>query len=81
MQIAETVRTFVLGRRPELELADDDPLVELGVLDSLGILELVTFLEEHFGIRVDDQEMVPEHFGTLQRIEDFILAKTTNATR
>jgi acyl carrier protein len=81
MQIAETVRAFMRGRRPDLELADDDQLVEQGALDSLGILELVTFLEEQFGILVGDQEMVPEHFGTLQRIEDFVLAKTANAPR
>lgn len=45
---------------------------ESGILDSMGFLELVTFIEEHFVIRISDNELVPENFDTLRRISDFV---------
>jgi acyl carrier protein len=84
MQISTQVGAFIRetlgGGRPDLTLEPGDPLVELGVLDSMGILELVTFLETRYGIRIDDHDMIPEHFGTLERIERFVLKKTGAAT-
>jgi len=56
-------------------LADDQPLQETGVIDSMGMLRLVTFLEETFGIEVLDSEVVPEHLGTLGGIISFIERK------
>jgi acyl carrier protein len=56
-------------------LANDQPLQETGVIDSMGMLRLVTFLEETFGIEVLDSEVVPEHLGTLGGIISFIERK------
>ena len=56
-------------------LADDQPLQETGVIDSMGMLRLVTFLEETFGIEVLDSDVVPEHLGTLGGIISYIERK------
>lgn len=60
-------------------LGEDDSLVERGVIDSTGILELVGFVEEQFHIKVEDQELVPENFDTLRRLISYIGRKQAHA--
>ena len=50
----------------------DDSLLDSGLVDSTGIFELVTFLEETFGVKVEDEEIVPEHFETSAQIAAFV---------
>ncbi len=50
----------------------DDSLLDSGLLDSIGIFEMVTFLEETFGVKVDDEAIVPEHFETIALIATFV---------
>lgn len=54
---------------------DDDPLVEDGIIDSTGILELIEFLEERFGIEVSEAETVPQNLGTVASLIQFVTAK------
>jgi acyl carrier protein len=56
-------------------LGDDASLLDSGVLDSTGVVELVSFLEKTFGITVLDEEMVPEHLDGLGRIEHYVVGK------
>ena len=51
-----------------LPLANATPLLETGVLDSLSLLRLVLFVQERFGIVVDDVDLVPEHFASVDAI-------------
>ena len=51
-----------------LPLGNATSLLETGVLDSLGLLRLVVFLQERFGITVDDVDLVPEHFDSVDSI-------------
>jgi acyl carrier protein len=53
-------------------VGDDDSLLESGILDSTGVLEVVTFLESTFGIAVADDEIVPENLETIARIDAFV---------
>lgn len=55
--------------------ADDDSLVEGGVIDSTGILELIEFLESHFGIEVSEAETVPQNLGTISNLTRFVMSK------
>lgn len=55
--------------------AEADSLVEGGVIDSTGILELIEFLEEKFGIEVTESETVPENLDTIARMTQFVLSK------
>ena len=50
-------------------------LLAQGIIDSVGILKLVTFLEERFGFEATDDDLVPENFGTLEMIRDFVERK------
>jgi acyl carrier protein len=61
---------FPLARRRNI--ADQDNLLETGVIDSLGVLELVTFLQEEFSLAVEDDELTPENFQSIQSIAQFV---------
>jgi acyl carrier protein len=70
-----TIRTFVLERFPEARvksLADDDSLLDSGVVDSLGILEFATFIEEQFCMQLQDDDLTPEHFDSVASIANFV---------
>ncbi|MBI3212932.1 MAG: acyl carrier protein [Mycobacterium sp.] len=55
--------------------SQDDSLVEGGVIDSTGILELIEFLESHFGIEISETETVPENLDTIARMTSFVAGK------
>ncbi len=73
------VRDFIVGqpswRGPASDLTDDYPLVEKKVLDSMAIFELVAFIEQSFGIEIEDEELVSENFATLKAIDRLISSK------
>jgi acyl carrier protein len=56
-------------------LADDASLLDSGVVDSTGFIELISFLEEHFGIQVKDEEMVPENLDSIANLEAYVKRK------
>jgi acyl carrier protein len=56
-------------------LGDDDSLLQLQIVDSTGFLELVNFLESEFGIKVADDEMLPENLDTLACMDAFLVRK------
>ena len=55
--------------------ADDESLVERGIVDSTGILELIEFLESHFGIEVSETETVPQNLGSISNLTRFVMDK------
>jgi acyl carrier protein len=58
-----------------LPLTDETPLLDSGILDSLGLLRLVVFLEERFGITLDDADLLPENFATVNSICAYLRAR------
>jgi acyl carrier protein len=58
---------------------DDDSFMEKGILDSTGVLELLEFIEEEFDIKVDDEEIIPNNFDSLNKLASFIQRKKDNA--
>jgi acyl carrier protein len=56
-------------------LADDDSFLDKGIIDSTGILELIMFLEEHYGISVTDEEMLPENLDSVVNLVRFVERK------
>jgi acyl carrier protein len=71
------VENFLFGDGQVLK--DDTSFMQEGIIDSTGILELVFFLEETFGISVEDDELVPENFDSLNRIVKYLESKTESA--
>lgn len=53
-------------------LSEEDDLLEQGIIDSMGIMNVIAFMEESFDIAVEDQEIVPENFQTIKNMEQFI---------
>lgn len=78
-QIQDTVRNFIVERfmfgQGAEKLAKAHSFLEMGIIDSTGVLELVSFLEEQFEIKVDDKELIPENLDSLGQIETFVLRK------
>lgn len=74
------IRNFILDKFPlarKQQIKDSDPLLESGVLDSLGVLDLVSFVEQEFSVHVADEELVPENFQTIDRIAAFVEGKSS----
>jgi acyl carrier protein len=78
MEITEQVRNFVTKNFyvPEPQtLADNASLLDMGIIDSTGVLEVIGFLEETFGITIEDDEMLPENLDSIERISAFVARK------
>jgi len=77
--IGATVRRFIAENflfREEMEsLADDASFLEAGIIDSTGVLELVSFLESTFGIEVADAEMLPENLDSIRAVAAYVQRK------
>jgi len=73
------IRENLLYARPDYQLGDEDSLLDDGIVDSMGAVELVAFLQEHFGIVVPDDEITEENFGTVAAIAAFVRDKRRSA--
>lgn len=82
-QVAAQLREFVISnylfgdvsRTP----ADEDLLLEAGILDSTGVLELIEFLEEQFAIEVEESETVPANLGSIALLTQYVVSKQSAA--
>lgn len=76
MHVTESLRRFLFANFlvsvTDTELDDGASLLEAGIIDSTGILEVVAFLEEAFGIVVDDAEITPENFDSIDRLACYV---------
>lgn len=79
MNVESSVREFlkdqVVTRQSKDDVSADESLLDSGVLDSASILELVSFLEERFDFTIDDEELVPENFETINAIVALVTSK------
>ncbi len=74
----ENIRKFIVDHIPkarQLNIQDDDQLLENGLLDSLGILDVVTYLEEEFGISISDDELTPDNFQSIRTMCTYVQQK------
>ena len=67
------VENFLFGKDNGLE--DDTSFLEEGIIDSTGVLELVSFLEEEYGIAVEDEELVPENLDSINNVITYLEKK------
>lgn len=78
-QISQKVRNFLfehyLFGYNESGFCNDYSFLDYGVLDSLGILELITYIENEFGIAVSDAEILPENLDSVDRVTRFVMEK------
>ncbi|MFN2564902.1 MAG: acyl carrier protein [Gemmatimonadaceae bacterium] len=78
-QIVNETRAYItenfLYARPNYVVGEHEHLLEKGVVDSMGMVELITFLQDQFGVEPADDEITEENFATLARIAAFVRRK------
>lgn len=84
MQILmEDIRRFVsdnfLFGQSSAGISDDDSFLEKGIMDSTGVLQLVGFIQEHFTLMLDDDELLPENLDSIRRVASFVRRKLSAA--
>jgi len=80
-QISIALKEFILEKFPlarKRGIDHDTFLLQSGIVDSLGILELVAFIENEFGITVSDDELMPENFQNIAMMTSFVAGKAAS---
>ncbi len=78
-QIEQELRQFVVDNflfgEGEEQLSNEDSFLEKGLIDSMGILNLVNYVQEKFAVTVADEELIPENWDSVRRVADFVESK------
>jgi len=78
-EIINSIRNYILDNflyfEEEMNLENDDSFLEVNLIDSTGIIELVTFVEEQYYITVQDNEITRENFDSVNKIKNYIINK------
>ena len=72
------VREFIAENflfRTDAEIDDNQSLLERGVMDSTGVLELIAFLESSYGISIADEEIIPQNLDSVEAVTDYLARK------
>jgi acyl carrier protein len=81
--IRRALRVYIeenfLYMQPEIELGDADDFLTLGIIDSLGFVELVEEVQSRFGLVIDDVEITEENFGSIDAIAGYVERKRASA--
>lgn len=75
IEVKEKLRTYLRENFPAAassSVGDDTSLLEEGIVDSMGILSLVTFLEDEFGMEISDDDLVGENFDSISALQAFV---------
>ncbi len=79
LSIETQIRNYILENflytSDQGKLKNTDSFLEDGIVDSTGILELLMFVEETFGIKVEDEEVIPDNFDSVERLTRYICMK------
>jgi acyl carrier protein len=79
MEVEMSIRNFIVENflfgNMDVPLGDEDSFLQKGLIDSTGILEVVSFIEEKFGIKVEDDDLLPENLDSIRRLADFVARK------
>ena len=82
-QVIESTRRYIaenfLYARPDFVVGERDSLLGRGIVDSLGVMEIVEFLATEFGVVAEDDDMTEQNFGTLAGIARFVILRSTSA--
>jgi len=80
MQLKQDIKTYLIENfyygQDDNTLTDDISFLENGIIDSTGVLELVSFIQEKYGITVGDEEILPDNFDSINKLAGFIMNKT-----
>ena len=71
------LETFMEGES-DADLGNESSFLEMRIIDSMGVLELVDFVEETYGIEVEDDELIPENFDSVSKLAAYIRRKAAD---
>lgn len=81
MPVEKQIRDYIgenfLFGKDAAELAGDASFLTMGLIDSTGVLEIILFIEQEFGIKMEDHEMLPENLDSVNNIVRFVEARRT----
>lgn len=76
MNVREELEKFILNElavdQDRQSIEPDEDLIMQGIIDSMGVIKLSTFMEEKFGIKISDMDMVPENFQNIESLTKFV---------
>ncbi|MGH7496627.1 MAG: acyl carrier protein [bacterium] len=76
MDFRSDIKVFLTKQSPKgVTFSDQDSLLSKGVIDSLKMLDLISFIEQHFGVKIDEDEMMPDNFESVDAIVSFVQDK------
>jgi acyl carrier protein len=78
-QIRTYIAQNILFTGNDYPYTDDISFLDQGIVDSMNVLELVNFVEEQYGLRVDDRDIVPDNFDSVARLAAYVRNKQQNA--
>ena len=76
-KITQSIRSYLSskGALSDASIGDTDSLLESGLIDSLTVMELSEFIQQEYGIALQDDDLVPENFDSLQALTDLVAAR------
>ena len=74
-------QSVILRGMRDFVLNDDASLMGNGIVDSMGVMEMIEFIESEFGVKVDDTEITEENLGTLNAIARYVAARIPDGNR
>jgi acyl carrier protein len=84
-QVIERTRAYItenfLYMRRDFRLDDNDSLLGSGIIDSMGVMEVIAFIETEFGIEVGDDDVTEENLGTIRAISNYVVARPGVASK
>jgi acyl carrier protein len=75
-QIRDYITKNVLFSSAGFKYLDNASFLEEGIVDSQGVMELVSFVEEAFGVAVDDMDIIPDNFDSVSKLANYVRRKT-----
>jgi acyl carrier protein len=79
MALNDELRQFVTDNfmfgKPSKGFSDDDSFIERGIIDSTAVMELIAFLEAHYRIKLQDRDLVPDNFDSINKLASFVKSR------
>jgi acyl carrier protein len=75
VQIRDFIAKNLLFSDNGFQYDDDDSFLQEGIVDSVGVMDLVSFVEDNFQVEVDDQEIVPDNFDSINKLAQYVRSK------
>jgi acyl carrier protein len=73
------IKNFAYGLNNSIHLQDDESLMDAGIIDSTGVIEIISFIESEFDVFISMDEVLPENIQSIESISQFIGNKTQKA--